>query len=134
MPDAPRRPPDPAGAGARRPRGRPRLENGHLNVRLTAAENVRLRALAGEHRLSLSELVRRVMLGRRLPRPMPRVNLEVWARLGPLAGSLNQYVKAVDQGRAGDAPMALLLEIRQLLDLLRDGLRRGMPEDDHETR
>ena len=54
---------------------------------------------------------------------MPRVNLEVWAKLGPLAGNLNQYMKAINQGRAGGVPLALLLEIRQLLDDLREELR-----------
>jgi hypothetical protein len=118
--------------GVSRRAGRSRLATKCLSVHLTETELAQVRALAEERRLSLAELVRRVVLGRGLPRPMPRINLEAWAKLGPLAGSLNQYVKAIDQGRAGDAPRALLLEIRQLLDLLRDGLLKGAPEDDRD--
>lgn len=140
MSDAPRDPAAPAPAPpappARRRGGRPRLTAEQLRsatlpaIRLTRAELVQVEALAAAHRLRVSALVRRIVLGRRLPRPLPQVNLEVWAKLGPLAGNLNQYVKAIHQGRAAGAPLSLLLEIRQLLDTLRSALRDR--PDDHD--
>src|SRR5712692_2613860 len=129
MPDLPRDTPA-AGCGPlRRRAGRPRLAADRLRsaalppVRLTQAELGQVEELANTHGLSVSALVRRIVLGRRLPQPVPRVNLQAWAKLGPLAGNLNQYVKAINQGRAAGVPLPLLLEIRQLLDTLRDELR-----------
>jgi hypothetical protein len=135
MPDAPRDPPAPAAGppgpplAPRRRGGRPRLAAERLRsaalppVRLTQAELGQVEALAEGYGLSVSALIRRIVLGRRLPQPVPRVNLEAWAKLGPLAGNLNQYMKAINQGRAAGVPLPLLLEIRQLLDTLRDELR-----------
>jgi hypothetical protein len=129
MPDPRCAPPAAAVGPLRRRAGRPRLAADRLRsaalppVRLTEAELGQVEELANTHGLCVSELVRRIVLGRRLPQAVPRVNLEVWARLGPLAGNLNQYMKAINQGRAGGVPLALLLEIRQLLDDLRDELR-----------
>ena len=153
MPDPRRDPPaapaagadaaDAAGTGSadaplRRRAGRPRLAPECLRsaalppVRLTAAELGQVEALANDHALSVSALVRRIVLGRRLPRAVPRVNLEVWAKLGPLAGNLNQYMKAINQGRAAGVPLSLLLEIRQLLDHLRADLRGRTTDHDSE--
>jgi hypothetical protein len=129
MPDPRCDPPAPAAGPLRRHAGRPRLTADRLRsaalppVRLTEAELDQVVELASTHGVSVSELVRRIVLGRRLPQPVPRVNLQVWAKLGPLAGNLNQYVKAINQGRAGGVPLQLLLDIRQLLDHLRDELR-----------
>ena len=66
--------------------------------------STRSRRSPTRHGLSVSALVRRIVLGRRLPQPVPRVNLRAWAKLGPLAGNLNQYMKAINQGRAGGVP------------------------------
>jgi hypothetical protein len=96
-----------------------------VNVLLTPAEAAEVRALAGLHRVSLSNFLRRVVCRYRLPRAVARANLQAWARLGPVAADLNQYVKAIRQGEAGEAPLALLLELRQLLDALREELRGG---------
>jgi hypothetical protein len=129
MADPPREPPAPPPGPARRRAGRPRLPAEQLRsaalppVRLTLAELGHVEALAEEYGLSVSTLVRRILLGHQLPQPVPRINLEAWAKLGPLAGNLNQYMKAINQGRAGGVPKRLLLDIRQILDDLRDGLR-----------
>ena len=135
MPDPRRDPPAPAAAVVpRRRAGRPRLAADKLrsaalpSIRLTPAELAHVEALAATHNLSVSALVRRIVLGRRLPQPVPRINLEVWAKLGPLAGNLNQHIKAIHQGRASAAPLALLLDIRHLLDRLRAALRGEEPD------
>jgi hypothetical protein len=92
--------------------------------RATPAEHAHVRALAEDAGLSIAELVRRLALRRRIPRAIPRVNLEIWARLGPLAANLDQCLRAVEQGDAAGVPLALLLEIRDLVDGLRRELRR----------
>jgi hypothetical protein len=140
MPDPRRDPPAASTGPLRRRAGRPRLAAERLRsaalppVRLTRAELGQVEELANTHGLSVSELVRRIVLGRRLPQAVPRVNLEVWAKLGPLAGNLNQYMKAINQGRAGGVPLDLLLEIRQLLDHLRDELRGRTSDHGPERR
>jgi hypothetical protein len=126
-------PPPAASIRKRRRAGRPRLDRGEwrrAKVRtclLTPAEEAHVRALAEAAGLTVSELLRRRALGRRVPRAIPRVNLEIWARLSPLAANLDQYLKAVRQGRATGAPPALLLEIRDHVDALRRELRRRDP-------
>jgi hypothetical protein len=79
--------------------------------------------------MSVSSFVRRVVVGRRLPRPVPAINREAWARLGALGASFNQYVKAIQQGRAPAAHLGLLEELRQELASLRHALV-GEVEDD----
>jgi hypothetical protein len=115
----------------RRPRwkgGRPRLPAVKRRgaalppVRLTVDE---LAAIAGEAEscgITVSELVRRRLLGRRLPRAVPRINREAWARLGPLAANLNQHVRAIHQGQAAGAPLPLLEDLRREVAALRQAL------------
>jgi hypothetical protein len=112
----------------RRRRGRPRLAEARRRcaslppVRLTAEELAAAGAAAASCGLTVSELVRRRLLGRRLPRPVPRINLDAWSRLGPLAANLNQYVRAIHQGQAAGAPLELLLALRREVAALRDAL------------
>src|SRR5258708_130804 len=115
-------------------RGRPRLSaSGRRGaavppVRMTAGELAASVAAAASCGLTLSELVRRRLLGRRLPRPVPRVNREAWSRLGPLAANLNQYVRAIHQGQAAGAPLTLLEDLRREVAALRLALVDD-PED-----
>jgi hypothetical protein len=116
----------------RRRCGRPRGSGGELrsimlSCMATPTEAAHVRALAEDAGWSVAELLRRLALGRRIPRAIPRVNLETWARLGPLAANLDQYLKAVRRGQAADAPAGLLVEIRDLVDALRQELRRRDP-------
>jgi hypothetical protein len=106
---------------------RPASRAGRCRVLISSyflrTERERVRELAELHRLKQSELIRRAVLGLRLPDPIPRANLEAWARLGPLAADLNRYVRAIDEDRADRAALPLLLSIRELLDELRQELR-----------
>lgn len=91
-------------------------------VRLTSDELVAIAGEAESCGITVSELVRRRLLGRRLPRAVPRINREAWARLGPLAANLNQYVRAIHQGQAVGAPLPLLEELRREVAALRQAL------------
>jgi hypothetical protein len=97
-------------------------------VRLTDDEMQEVAGTAARCGLSLSELVRRRLLGRRLPRAVPLLNRDAWARLGPLAANLNQYVRAIHQGQAAGAPLVLLEALRREVAALRSALIDD-PED-----
>lgn len=66
----------------------------------------------------------------RLPPTIPEVNREAWAELARLAGNLNQYQRAVNEGRI-DSPMPLgdMAALRDMVDALRRELV-GMSNDD----
>jgi hypothetical protein len=95
---------------------------------MTGGELAPIVAAAASCGLTLSELVRRRVLGRRLPRAVPPVNREAWSRLGPLAANLNQYVRAIHQGQAAGAPLGLLEALRHEIAALRLALVDD-PED-----
>jgi hypothetical protein len=114
--------------------GRPRLSPNERraaflpHVRVTPAELERVRSQAEELRLSVGELIRRMVLRRQVWRAVPAINREVWGRLGPLAANLNQYVRAINQGQAAGAPLALLEDLRRELVALREALLGRDPE------
>jgi hypothetical protein len=91
-------------------------------VSLTPGELAAVAAEAQLRNLTLTDLVRRRVLRRRLPRAVPRLNREAWYRLGPLAANLNQYVRAIHQGQAAGAPLALLEQLRVEVRALRQAL------------
>jgi hypothetical protein len=131
MPDEPNEPqPQPR----RRRGGRPAAPTDRRRtaslppVCLTAGERAAVAAEAQLRNLTLSDLVRRRVLRRRLPRAVPRLDREAWSRLGPLAANLNQYVRAIHQGQAAGAPLVLLEQLRVEVRALRQALI-----DDPET-
>ena len=88
-----------------------------ITCRLTDAELVRL----DEGRptgMTRGEWLRTRALKRRLPRAIPEINREAWADLARVSGNLNQYMRAVNEGRA-DRPAVNLAELRRLVDDLR---------------
>jgi len=91
-------------------------------VRLTAGELAAVAEEAESCGITLSDLVRRRLLKRQLPRAVPWLNREAWSRLGPLAANLNQYVRAIHQGQAAGAPLALLEQLRGEVRALRRAL------------
>lgn len=97
-------------------------------VRLTTEELATVRTEARACGITVSDLVRRRLLGRRLPRAVPEINRDAWSRLGPLAANLNQYVRAIHQGQAAGAPLPVLESLRCELKLLRRSLVDD-PED-----
>ncbi len=91
-------------------------------VRLTEGELAAVQADARSCGITVSDLVRRRLLGRRVPRAVPAVNRDAWARLGPMAANLNQYVRAIHQGQAAGAPLAVLEALRREVAALRRAL------------
>jgi hypothetical protein len=71
--------------------------------------------------MTRGEWLRTRALKRRLPRAIPEINREAWASLARVSGNLNQYMRAVNEGRA-DRPAVDLAELREKVDALRRGL------------
>jgi hypothetical protein len=51
-----------------------------------------------------------------------QLNREAWGRLGPLAANLNQWIKAIHEGRAAGAPLRLVEQLRAAVSDLRQAL------------
>jgi hypothetical protein len=113
--------------------GRPRLATDArrgvaLRVRVTPTEHQRVRAQAYDLGVTVGELIRRLVLNRRVS-AIPSINREEWGRLGHLAANLNQYVKAIHQGQAAGAPLVLLEQLRTEVAALRQALLGDDPKD-----
>jgi hypothetical protein len=127
-PSSPAAPPTPTGAGRRPPRppgrrrraGRtPRLTACLPFVRIEPSDLARLKSSARAADITLSAYIRRAVFDCPLPRPVPAINREAWARLGALGASFNQHVRAIQEGRAHAADRGLLEELRQEIAALR---------------
>ncbi|MGD9710263.1 MAG: hypothetical protein AB7U65_10630, partial [Halothiobacillaceae bacterium] len=90
-----------------------------ITCRLTDAELVRL----DEGRpagMTRGEWLRTRALKRRLLRAIPEVNREAWADLARVSGNLNQYMRAINEGRANQPAVDVdLAELRRLVGALR---------------
>lgn len=94
-----------------------------ISFRLTPAERAELKDHAHLARISVSELVRRRVLG--LPEPkasVPQVNAQLRSDLAPVANNLNQLTKQVHQ--AGEVLPAHIQPLGRVLGLLKSLLDR----------
>ena len=98
-------PPPPPPPARRGKGGRPKIDpaavrRSTIGVRVSAAESATLRTRAAEMGLTPAQFLRHAALTRRLPRPpVPAVNRDEYAKLGRLAGNLNQLVRRANQGQ-----------------------------------
>ena len=98
--ETPQSPPARRGKG-----GRPKIDpaavrRSTIGVRVSAAEYDALRTKAEQMALTPAQFLRQAALTRRLPRPpVPAVNRDEYAKLGRLAGNLNQLVRRANQGQ-----------------------------------
>lgn len=119
--------------GKRGPNPRPEkeLRQHQFGVYFTSAERDRLISLAVPGDPSkLSDLgirrhvaahMRKAALGE-LPSSVPPINREVWAELARVAANLNQYQRAINEGRVAPDPFFDLADLRTLVDALRNEL------------
>jgi len=91
-------------------------------VRLTLEERELLHKKASDHRISLSEFIRRMALSRRLPpKPAPEVNKSTYQELARIGNNLNQLLRALHEGRIpfiDTASLTELVELRRTLKLI----------------
>jgi len=95
-------------------------------IRVSASERKQVDGEAESLGLALAAYLRRIILGRRLPRAVPAVNREAWGRLGAVAADLNVLAAACRDGQ-------LPIEILPTLDGLRHeigALRAALLGDD----
>ncbi len=69
-----------------------------IPVRFTPDEREELKAIANKHHISISELVRRFSLRRKLPPALPEVNIKTYRELAAIGNNLNQLVKTLYLG------------------------------------
>jgi hypothetical protein len=122
-------PPAPPGGGGRRRRtsrersaARGRRLTARLCCHLEPSEHARLAAYCRSVRITPASFLRRLIQGKPLPQPVPAINREAWAGLGALGASFNQYLKAIEQGRAPTAQLDLLAALHQQLAAVRRAL------------
>lgn len=85
-------------------------------VRFSPDERDRLRGFAEARRLSLSDFIRRVALGRKLPQVVSaEINRHVYLELARIGNNLNQLVRAVNGGAVKVADMALLTRLAEVV-------------------
>ncbi len=88
-------------------------------VRFTKAERDNLKDFAEARRLSLSDFIRRVALGRRLPSLSPSpLNLAMYQELARLGNNLNQLVRAVHGGHVLNVDGRFLQELANQVHLV----------------
>ena len=95
-------------------------------VRLTDAERSALKRFAEARRLSLSDFIRTMVLGRKLPHPAPPpISLATYQELGRIGNNLNQLLRAANSGRVLKVDQTLLTRLQDELRLLGHCLLHG---------
>ncbi|MBA2734561.1 MAG: hypothetical protein H0U54_17000 [Acidobacteria bacterium] len=108
--------------------GRPRKSPGERrseqqNARLTLEESRCFKAKARTLRLRPCDLARRVLLGLKLPKPVPELNQQAWKDLVPLANDLRWAIQLVKFGRKDTIDQSLLENLFEAVRELRRELR-----------
>jgi|HubBroStandDraft_3_1064219.scaffolds.fasta_scaffold07979_2 hypothetical protein len=100
----------------------------YLCIRLTAGELAEIETRSAALGLSTVDLLRRAVFRRRLPRPIPTLNREVWVHLGPLAADLDRYARAISENVA--PALELIERLHQEIAAFREELagRGGVEE------
>jgi hypothetical protein len=102
-----------------------------VGFRLTDAELSTAKTRAESVGLSLGAWFRRVAL-EKSPVAVPAINREAWAKLGKLAGNLNQLTAAVNAGRVSKIKAKELDELRGQVMALRSELRGEKADDSQD--
>ena len=105
-----------------------------VSVRLNAGELSRLDSLRAGVVMQRGEYLRAAAL-HQLPPTIPAINREAWAAMARVAGNLNQYQTAINEGRAYKYPPGFLDGLRGMVGLLRRdmlGVRQDADADDEE--
>lgn len=76
-----------------------KVKKNTLQVRLSDEDLLVLADKSQHVGVSYSTFLREAGLGRDLPRPIPRINIDTHQELGRIGHNLNQLVKSVHEGR-----------------------------------
>ena len=95
-------------------------------VRFTETERNTVKSFAEARRLSLSDFIRTVVLGRKLPHTAPpQVNLATYQELARIGNNLNQLLRAANSGKVKNVDRSLLEHLAGELRLLARYLLQG---------
>lgn len=104
-----------------------------FDIYLNVAERAVIQEKAIATRLPMSALIRRAALGLKCS-PVPAINAEQWAKLGPLAANINQIAKSLNEGDIFTiSDIITLNDLHELLTDIRLALT-GKVSDDCEDR
>ena len=110
---------------SRRPPGRPPLDpdcrRRPISVWISPNERARIKGLAEELRIPVSALLRDAAL-EALPPSIPEINRAAFASLARINSNLNQWMAALNAGRAPEVPLPDLHELYGLLLAVRHEL------------
>jgi hypothetical protein len=110
------------------------LRNHIFNVRLSDDELDKMRSKAKEARLTASELVRKIVLDRPLPKPICRVEFDTYRELQRIGINLNQLIKAINLAqKSGYQPSISTVEIENLHSILL-ALQHSITSDPNSAR
>lgn len=109
----------------------------NYSVHLSDIELDWLRIKAQDAGMPASELIRRLTLGKPLPKRLSKISLATYQELGRIGNNLNQLAKAANTAiKVGYSPPAdpkLLKELLELLHECRRELAKVEIEDDSES-
>lgn len=94
-----------------------------ITVRLSDTELVELFERSDQVGLPPSSFMRETALGKKLPMPIPEINLKVHQELGRVGNNLNQLLKNFHRGKAQTMPAETIEELLGLLRAIREELR-----------
>lgn len=100
------------------PRPAEELRRTRVSVFLTEQEANEMRRRAASISFHLSPYFRAAAFNK-LPKKIPAINREAWVALARVASNINQYQTAINEGRAGGYPPAVLSELRDMVQALR---------------
>ena len=102
----------------------------NYSVRLSDLELDWLRIKATDAGMPASELIRRLTLGKPLPKRLSKISLATYQELGRIGNNLNQLTKAANTAiKVGYSPPADPKLLEELLDLLHQCRRQLACED-----
>ena len=97
-----------------------------IPVRFTEGERNTVKSFAKARRLSLSDFIRTVVLGRKLPHVSPpQINLMTYQELARIGNNLNQLLRAANSGKVKNVDQSLLEHLMGELRLLGRCLLHG---------
>ena len=101
-----------------------------VSVRLNSAELAALDAQRAPVEMRRGEYMRAAAL-HRLPPTIPKINQQAWAAMARVAATLNQYQRAINDGKAHGHPPEAIDELRALVSQFRLDLIGAAPPREH---
>lgn len=103
-----------------------KVKKNTLQVRLSDEDLLVLADKSRHVGVSYSTFLREAGLGRELPRPIPRINIDTHQQLGRIGVNLNQLLRRIHEGKIQflcDADMETVHELAAIIPVIRREVR-----------